>query len=399
MRDDGCDHEIDRLTKGLEAELVAFRRDIHAHPELARTEHRTTAAIVDRLRAAGLSPRILPSGTGIACDVIGTAGVAPSIGFRGDIDALPVEDLTATSYRSKTPGLSHACGHDAHTTIALGTALVLAELARSGLLARSARVIFQPAEEVIPGGALDVIAAGELAGLDSVYAFHCDPLLEVGQIGFRVGAITAGAEGIRVTLTGPGGHTARPHLTADLVYALSALVTGLPGAMSRLTDPRAGLSVVWGQIHAGSSANAIPAHGFAEGTIRCLDADVWVAAHGAVPGLIHTLMTPFRVDVQVSSHASIPPCVNDASAVERARAAALDVVGATGVVGTEQSLGGEDFAWIADQLPSALLRLGVRGPGVADAGDLHQGGFDIDESAMSIGVRLFSRLAADDSDG
>ncbi len=127
---------------------------------------------------------------------------------------------------------------------------------------------------------------------------------------------------------------------------------------------------------------------------------MWVAAHNAVPGLVHTLMNPFRVDVEVSSHASIPPCVNDASVIERARAAAaLDVVGPAGVVGTEQSLGGEDFGWIADQVPSALLRLGVRGPGVADAGDLHQGGFDLDESAMSIGVRVFSRLAAGDSDG
>jgi hypothetical protein len=135
---------------------------------------------------------------------------------------------------------------------------VLAELARDGLLNRSARVIFQPAEEIIPGGALDVVAAGETLGLEQVFAFHCEPRLEVGRVGLRVGPITAGADGIKITLTGPGGHTARPHLTADLIYALGSLVTELPGALSRLTDPRAGLSVVWGQIHAGTAANAIP---------------------------------------------------------------------------------------------------------------------------------------------
>ena len=289
VRIEDCGHEIDRLTKGLEAELISFRRDLRAHPELARVEHRTTAAVVDRLLAAGLEPRVLPTGTGLVCDVIGTAGEAPTIGFRGDIDALPLDDITMTDYRSRTPGVCHACGHDAHTTVVLGTALVLAELARDGLLTRSARMIFQPAEEIIPGGALDVVAAGETVGLEHVFAFHCEPRLEVGQVGLRVGPITAGADGIKITLTGPGGHTARPHLTADLVYALGCLVTELPGALSRLTDPRAGLSVVWGQIHAGTAANAIPSAGFVEGTVRCLDAEVWKQAHVRVPELARTL--------------------------------------------------------------------------------------------------------------
>jgi amidohydrolase len=393
VRDEDYGDEIDRLTKGLEAELTSFRRDLHAHPELAREEHRTTSVLVDRLRTAGLEPRVLPCGTGVVCDVIGSAGEAPSIGFRGDIDALPLDDRTTTDYRSRTAGICHACGHDAHTTIVLGTALVLAELARDGLLTRSARVIFQPAEEIIPGGALDVVTAGETAGLDHVFAFHCEPRLEVGRVGLRVGAITAGADGIKITLTGPGGHTARPHLTADLVYALGILITELPGALSRLTDPRAGLSVVFGQVHAGTAGNAIPSGGFVEGTVRCLDADVWQAAHTRVPDLVRSLMRPFGVDVHIDAHTSLPPCVNDPVAIELARAAAVDVVGATGVVTSEQSLGAEDFSWIANAVPSALLRLGVRGPEVAEAGDLHQGSFDIDESAISVGVRIFSRLA------
>lgn len=396
VRSEGRDvsDEIDRLTKGFEEELVAFRRDLHAHPEIARQEHRTTEKVVERLRAAGLSPQVLPTGTGVVCDIIGSEGETPSIGFRGDMDALAVEDRTGASYRSVVPGVCHACGHDAHTTVTLGTGLVLAELASEGLLSRSARLIFQPAEEVLPGGALDVLAAGAVESLGKVYAFHCDPSVEVGKIGFRTGPITAGAKAIKVVLSGPGGHTARPHLTADLVYALGTLVTGLPGALSRLTDPRAGVSVVWGQVHGGTNANAIPQQGFAEGTIRCLDAAVWRSVHEFVPDVVQSLLSAYRVDVDVdvSAQVSVPPCVNDSGAIMLARAAALDVVGAEGVANAAQSLGAEDFAWIADTVPAALLRLGVRRPNVATAGDLHQGTFDIDESALSIGVRLFARL-------
>ncbi len=399
MRDEDRGPDIDRRTKDLEVELIAFRRDLRAHPELSRHEHRTTAAVSDRLRLAGLEPRILPSGTGLVCDVIGSAGEAPSVGFRGDIDALPLDDRSPARYRSQVAGVCHACGHDAHTAVVLGTALVLAELARDGLLARSARVIFQPAEEIIPGGALDVIAAGEIHGLEHVFAFHCEPRLEVGRVGLRVGAITAGADGIKITLSGPGGHTARPHLTADLVYALGCLVTELPGALSRLTDPRAGLSVVWGQVHAGTAANAIPSGGFLEGTVRCLDATVWESAHTQVPDLVRSLMRPFGVDVHIGAHTSVPPCVNHPAAVELAREAALDVLGPGGIATSVQSLGAEDFAWIASVVPSALLRLGVRRSEAAEIGDLHQGTFDIDEGALALGVRVFARLAVREAGG
>lgn len=385
--------DIDAIAAELSAELVDFRRDLHAHPELGRQEHRTTSKVIERLRAAGLGPRVLPTGTGVICDV--SDGGTPALAFRADMDALPVPDLTTTSYRSTVDGVSHACGHDVHTTVGLGAALVLARLVAAGVPIQPTRFVFQPAEEVTPGGALDVLAAGELEGVTRAYAFHCDPRLAVGQIGLRVGAITAGADGILVTLRGPGGHTARPHLTADLVYALGALLTGLPGAMSRLTDPRAGLSVVWGQVHAGAAQNAIPQTGFAEGTIRCLDAATWETAHRMVPELVKSLMGPYGVDVEVEARTSVPPCTNDAAAVDAARAAALGVVGEEGVVPVEQSLGGEDFAWIANLVPSALLRLGVRGPGVVDAGDLHQGALLVDEDAIGIGVRTFARLALD----
>jgi amidohydrolase len=385
--------EIDHATKSLESELIEFRRDLHRQPELGHEEYLTTASIVERLTAAGLEPRVLSSGTGVICDVTGTTGEVASLGFRADIDALPLQDVKNVPYRSQRAGICHACGHDAHTAAVLGTGLVLAELSRLELLHRSVRLIFQPAEELTPGGSLDVIADGEIDSLQRVFALHCDPKLEVGRLGFRSGAITAGADRIRVSMHGPGGHTARPHLTADLVYALGAVITELPGLLSRLADPRAGLSVVWGQVHSGGVANAIPQEGFVEGTLRCLDARVWEAVHTVVPDLVRSLAAPFGIDVDVEMHKSVPPCINDEVSTDLLRAVARDVFGSSQVTTTDQSLGGEDFAWILKRAPGALVRLGVRRPDVADPGDLHRGSFDIDETAIGVGVRLFSSFA------
>ena len=175
--------------------------------------------------------------------------------------------------------------------------------------------------------------------------------------------------------------------------ALGAVITELPALLSRLADPRAGLSVVWGQVHAGSAANAIPQQGFAEGTIRCLDAGVWESAHNVIPDLVRQLAAPYGVDVDIDMHTSVPPCVNDEAQTAFLRSVALETFGAEGVTGTDQSLGGEDFAWILGRTPGALARLGVRNHEVADAGDLHQGGFDIDEAALAVGVRLFCAAA------
>lgn len=392
MLETGLRDDIERLTKRFEPELVELRRTLHQHPELGHREYHTTRLVVERLEAAGLKPRVLSSGTGVICDVLGQSGTPPTLGLRGDIDALPLPDVKQVAYHSQVDGVCHACGHDAHTAIVLGTALVLAELQDQQQLHTSTRLIFQPAEEMTPGGALDVIADGELDGLERVYALHCDPRVSVGQAAFRNGPITAGADRIRVTLRGPGGHTARPHLTADLVFALGEVVTGLPALLTRLADPRSGLSVVWGQIHSGAVANAIPATGFVEGTVRCLDSAVSQSIHGVVPDLISTLAKPYGVDVDVDLHTSVPPCVNDKTANEEFRAVAVDMLGVDNVTTTDQSLGGEDFAWMLGRVPGALARLGVRSHEVADAGDLHQGSFDIDEAAIAVGVRLFAGL-------
>ena len=380
-----------------EAELIEFRRDLHAHPEVGYAEHRTTRRIALRLAAAGLRPVILPKGTGLIVDIGGSQherDTSPRrvVALRGDIDALPMADEKSVPYRSTVPNVCHACGHDVHTTILLGTGLFLASQASRGLLPGRVRLIFQPAEEV-PGGALDVLAAGGITSVNRIFALHCDPKIDVGRIGIRNGAITAACDRISVRVTGPGGHTARPHLTADLVYALGKILTEVPAALSRRVDPRSSLSLVWGRVSAGTVANAIPDEGVAEGTVRCLDDEAWHSAPDLLKGLIDSVAQSYGVNAEVSYQRHVPPTVNDQACAAMISAAALDVLGAGSVVQTPQSLGGEDFAWYLESVPGSLARLGTRVPGSVVSHDIHQPTFDVDERAISVGVRVMSATA------
>ena len=367
--------------------LVELRRDLHAHPELGRQEFRTTERIVALLQAAGLSPRVLAGGTGVVCDVGSTPA---TIGLRADLDALPVADGKDVPYRSRVDGVCHACGHDVHVTCVVGAGLVLARLPE---LPVGVRLIFQPAEEVMPGGALDVIAAGGLDGLERMYAVHCDPALDVGQVGLRTGPVTSATDHVEVHLSGAGGHTARPQLTSDLVTALGDLLTSVPAILARRVDPRAGVNLVWGEAHAGTAANVIPREGVAIGTLRMLDRDVWETVPPLLADIVSAVVAPYGVQAEVTHVRGVPPVVNDPLAVAALARAATTYVGPESVCGTEQSLGGEDFGWYLEKVPGALARLGVRAAGSARAADLHHPEFDVDEAAIDAGVALLAGVA------
>jgi amidohydrolase len=378
--------ELAELAAGYDAEMVAVRRDLHAHPELGRHEVRTTALIAERLRAAGIVPHLLPSGAGLVADLGPQGGLR--IALRADLDALPVQDEKQVPYASTVSGVCHACGHDVHTAALLGAALVLADLESAGHLPVAVRLLFQPAEECNPGGAHDVIDVGGMTGVDRIFALHCDPRADVGTVGLRVGAVTGSADRIRIDMRGPGGHTARPHLTADVTHALARVVADLPGALSRRVDPRAGLSVVFGRIRAGAVANAVAEVGEAEGTVRTLDPDAWHGAPELITAVISELAAPYGVEVSVDYQRGVPPVINDPASVRILAAAARAVVGPDALAEVEQSLGGEDFAWYLAHAPGAMARLGVRRPGDDAVRDLHQGVFDVDESAIGVGTRL-----------
>ena len=379
---------LDRWLAGHATDLVAVRRRLHSRPELADAEHETTALVAARLAAAGLAPRVLPCGTGVVCDV-GTGSRV--VALRADIDALPLTDAKQVPYASTVPGVCHACGHDAHTAVVLGAALALAA---GPALPGRVRVIFQPAEESVPGGALEAIDGGVLKDVERIFALHCDPGLATGRIGLRTGPITAACDRVDVLLSGPGGHTARPHNTVDLVYALGKVITDVPALLSRRADPRHGMSLVWGAVEAGIAPNTIPQDGALRGTVRMLSRDAWDDAEDLVRGLVAEVVAPTGAVAEVQYAQGVPPVVNDATSVGLLRAGTQSALGPEAPDDTEQSLGGEDFAWYLDHVPGALARLGVRSPAATGPYlDLHQPAFDIDEDALAVGVRLLVHTA------
>ncbi|MFG3152765.1 M20 family metallopeptidase [Streptomyces sp. NPDC048219] len=390
------------LPEALRAELVAFRRDLHMHPELGNQEFRTTAAIKERLERAGLKPRVLPVGTGLVCD-IGTdsgqwAGGPRMLALRADIDALPIPDTKSECpYRSIVPDRAHACGHDVHTTVVLGTGLVLAALHEQGLLPRPVRLIFQPAEEVLPGGAADAIEGGALDGVRRILAVHCDPRVDAGRVGLRVGPITSACDRLEISLNGPGGHTARPHLTTDLVTAAARVVVDVPAIVARRVDSRSGLAMTWGRIDCGHAPNVIPQHAELAGTVRCLDLAAWRQAPDLVVGAIDEVANLHRAKSEITYVRGVPPVVNEVTSTELLQAAMAARRGTDSIEPTEQSLGGEDFSWYLEHVPGAMARLGVRPPGERTVRDLHQGDFDVDEHAITVGVEMFTAAALIDA--
>jgi amidohydrolase len=382
-------HLLDEICADIEsrrAELVEFQRDLHAHPELSRGETRTTARVAQRLRAAGIAVRVLHT-SGLVAD-IGAEQPAYRVALRADLDALPVGERSGLPWSSTTEGICHACGHDVHVAAAVGAGLAL-KAHEEGLRERgiAVRLLFQPAEEVIPGGAVDVMAQGGLDGVDAVFAVHCDPSLDIGSVGLREGAITAAADRVTVHLTGRGGHTSRPHLTEDLTFALAKVITEIPAVLSRRLDPRTAFALVWGEVHAGHAANVIPSSGTVAGTLRMLDASAWTTIGPLLSEAVQHVVAPYAVTAVLEHVQGVPPVVNAPEAIDVLRDAAVGA-GLT-PVGTVQSLGGEDFAWYLRQVPGAMARLGTRSPG-GRTYDLHQGDLVVDESSVVWAARLLA---------
>jgi amidohydrolase len=269
----------------------------------------------------------------------------------------------------------------------LGTALTLNAVPE---LPVGVRLIFQAAEELMPGGAIDAITAGAINGVSRIFALHCDPRLAVGRVAVRQGPITSAADHIEVTLHSQGGHTSRPHLTGDLVYGLGTLITGLPGVLSRRIDPRTSTVMVWGAVNAGVAANAIPQTGLLAGTVRTANRDTWLTLEAIVDETITALLAPLGIEHVLHYKRGVPPVVNEEIST-RILTHAIEAVGPEVLADTRQSGGGEDFSWYLEEIPGAMARLGVwsgRGPQL----DLHQPTFDIDERALAVGLRTLVNI-------
>lgn len=370
-------------------ELIALRRDLHAHPEPSWQEHRTTEVLLAQLRAAGLDARTAPTGTGVICD-LGTDG--PIVALRGDIDALRLHDTKEVPYRSTVDGVCHACGHDLHATVVVGAALALAEVFEQRRVPGTVRFILQPAEEAVPGGAKSLLDAGVVDGVEAVFALHADPSRRVGSIGVSPGALTSAADQLDIRLYGPGGHTGRPHETVDLAHLAARVAIDLPMGLNRLSDPRDGVNLTFGSIQVGDAPNVIATEARLLGSLRATGRGSWEAAPAHIERLLAAIVEPLGATWDLDHRTGAPPIENDPWAVAIVQAAAASVLGEANVEPAVQSAGGEDFSWYGERSRLGYFRLGVWDPARLRT-DLHAGGFDLDEQAIALGAKVLAGAA------
>jgi amidohydrolase len=389
------DRPIDQWLREHTEGLIAIRRNMHAHPELSGEEHATTDLIAERLLLAGLDPRRLASGTGLVCDLIGDHDPsAPKLALRADIDALGMADEKDVPYRSQVDGVSHACGHDVHTAIVLGTALYYSH--HLDELPGPLRFIFQPAEERVPGGALDVLDDGGLDGVGGVVGLHCDPKLDVGLIGIRTGPISSAADMAVIRISGPGGHTARPELTVDTVAAAADVIREVPRLLADAIGRPEAVKVVFGSVHAGDAANVIPAHCDLKASVRTPFAEVWDDLPAAFEAALAEVLAKTSAEYELDYTHGVPPVVNARELTEVVRRAAGPELGESSITAAVQSWGGDDFAWYGREVGATYVRLGVHDPSSDGPRlDLHAGRFDVDERAIPVGVRLLIATATE----
>lgn len=358
--------------------LIDLRRDLHRHPELGFREFETTKRIVAALESFDVPATIRDAGTG-AWTEMGEG--RRTIAYRADIDGLPLEEETDVAFASENPGVMHACGHDAHTAIGVGVA---ATLARVGALPGRVRFVFQPAEEVFPGGAEAMLAEGILDGVDHVIAMHVDPSLATGCIGLRPGPITSSSDRFAITLRGPGGHTSRPHESPDTIFAAGKIITELEGLLSRHIDARTPRAVVFGAVRGGEAVNVIPSTVLLTGTVRVAGLTLWGTIGDLLVDLVHQIVKPTGVEAEVVYERGLGPVDNDPEVVWAIEQAAGKVLSPHSILSTHTSMGAEDFSVFTSAIPGALIRLGCKMDGRATT--LHSARFDLDEDAIRVGT-------------
>jgi amidohydrolase len=377
-------------------QLSAWRRHLHAHPELSGQEQATAAYVAEELRKIGLTPQErVGGGFGLTATIAAPRDAAPLIALRADMDALPINEETGLEFASRNPGIMHACGHDAHTAMLLGAARLLQHNRQR--LACSVRLIFQPHEELFPGGAPQMIAAGALDGASSIFGLHISSTLPTGQVGTRAGAFMSAINDIDITIRGKGGHAAMPEQCVDPIVIAAEVILALQTAVSRsipITEP-AVVSVT--RIEAGTANNIIPESVRLLGTIRTFSEQVRATICTRVRELAGGVARSHGATASVSLEPGYPVLNNDTAATERALRAARSLGFNGDQIQTLQPQGGgEDFAYYCQKTPGSFVFLGAASAAKQCVYPHHHPKFNIDEDALPSGAALLAQYALDD---
>jgi amidohydrolase len=367
--------------------MVRWRREIHSLPELGFQETRTAALVAGVLESLGYRVRTGVGRTG----VVGERGQgSPIVAIRADMDALPLQEANEVPYASRVAGVMHACGHDAHTAIALGAATLLSEEALPGTV----RFLFQPAEETSDdegvGGASRMVEDGAMGGVDAVLALHVDASSPVGEVGVSAGPGSAGADSFWATISGRGAHGAYPHRGLDPIHIAGHVILALHGIVSRRLDPFAPAVITVGSIHGGQAGNVIPEEVILTGTIRYEDVEVQKQLHAEMERafeVARTLGGEYELKIQIGA----PPVINDEQIVSLIREVGIDLLGRDQVKPKEKGMGAEDYSRLTDLAPGAMFRLGCRLEGDERKG--HSPTFDLDEACLPIGAAILAESA------
>lgn len=375
--------KIRSIAETLAPRLIEIRRHLHAHPELSGEEYQTAAYITGVLSAAGLQTQETVGKTGVIGEIAGAGSDPRLLAIRTDMDALPIVERTGLEFSSRNQGVMHACGHDVHTTVGLGAAMILAQIGAE--LPGKLRFIFQPAEEIAQG-ATWMVADGAMQDVDAIFSLHVFPSILAGAIGIRYGALTAAADDLEITIIGESGHGARPHEAIDAIWIAAQVITSLQQAIGRTQNPLRPIVLTIGKINGGRAHNIIADRVVMTGTVRSLHPDTHATLPDWIEQITSDICRTYGAKCEVNYRRGVPSVQNDLALTQILETSARAVCGNDLVhILPEPSLGAEDFSVYLQHAPGSMFRLGV---GSADRKNhpLHHPQFMVDESAILTGV-------------
>ncbi|GAA0526403.1 M20 metallopeptidase family protein [Chitinophaga japonensis] len=387
-------NRIKALAREYAPAFIDIRHHIHSHPELSFQEYATSAFIRQKLDEFGVPYQANVAGTGIVALIQGRDPGSRTIAIRADMDALPITEANDVPYKSQHEGVMHACGHDVHTTCVLGATRILQELKDE--LTGTVKILFQPGEEKHPGGASLMIKDGALENPrpDAILGLHVHPSLEVGRLGFRGGKYMASADEIYITVKGKGGHAAAPHLTTDTILVASHLVVSLQQIISRNNDPFSPSVLSICAFNGGHTTNVIPSEVKLMGTFRAMDETWRFKAHELIRQQVTAIAQAMGAEIDIEILVGYPTLYNNEQVTAQARSLAAGYLGDAQVEDTEVRMGAEDFAYYSQVIPACFFRLGTANKAKGIISGVHTPTFNIDESAIEIGMGAMAYLAA-----